>query len=555
MTAFSDIYAYIRFSSDGQADGNSFERQREAVRERVRDLGLEPSSIRWLEDPGLSAFSGKNIREGEMGKFLKQVRSGAVRDGLFVCETVSRATRQGGFVLLTMLNDLLEAGFSILFLDRHQPFNKGNIPRFLAVELTLLADLAREESQLKSKYAKDNWDRRRKAAREKPGTVFTAACPNWLTVKDGCYKPIPERVEAIRKIYKLALDGAGISKLVRHANTKALPAPGKTGTWHMSLIKRVLANRALIGEFQPHIDEGSKRVKSGEPIENYYPVIIDRDTFFAVQAVRARAQKFPARRDDNNFNYLRGLAKCECGGSWRRMNKNSGVQEGYALYGCSNRVRAATDCENINARLFDHRFVAFACESIPQMLSVGENRQDERLLSIEAQLAKLSNKKGNVMSLIEDNPDLHQELAVRLRGLAHEQKALSEELTQLKANEAPPPGFSFGEAVEVFLPAYLDVFPAGSEQWSDAYRARSLFRSRIEQSVEAVWIAQDRGTVRVKLKNGAECSFEIEVDEGDTAYGAPDDEGEVQELEVRRTKQLRMARLINNTSQDESGVR
>ena len=552
LDAFSFIYAYIRCSSDGQMDGNSFERQREAVRKRLRELGVDSSQVQWLEDPGLSAFSGKNIKEGEMGKFLKRVRSGALRDGLFVCETVSRATRQGGFVLLTMLNDLLDAGFSILFLDRQQPFKKDSIPRFLSVELTLLADLAREESQLKSQYAKDNWERRRKAARENPGTVFTAECPNWLTAEDGRYAVIPDRVEAIREIYKLALDGYGISKLVRHANTKPLAAPGKKGTWHMSLIKRVLTNRAVIGEFQPHIDEGGKRVPLGDVIENYYPCIIERDTFFAVQALRARAQKFPARRDDNNFNYLRGLAKCECGGAWRRMNKNSGAQEGYALYGCSNRTRAATDCANINARMFDHQFVAFACAQIPQMLSAGENRQSEKALSLEAQLTKLAERKSNVMAVIEENADLHEEFAVRLRTLAQEQKAIAEELAQLKANDAPPPGFTFGDAVEIFIPAYLDVFPAGSEQAEDAYRARTLFRSRIEQAVESVWVSQDRSAVKVKLKNGAECSFVIETDEpeGDAGYGQPESAEELDHVAGRRREQVRRARQLNNPSRE-----
>jgi hypothetical protein len=153
---------------------------------------------------------------------------------------------------------------------------------------------------------------------------------------------------------------------------------------------------------------------------------------------------------------------------------------------------------------------------------------------------------------IEENADLHEEFAVRLRTLAQEQKAIAEELAQLKANDAPPPGFTFGDAVEIFIPAYLDVFPAGSEQAEDAYRARTLFRSRIEQAVESVWVSQDRSAVKVKLKNGAECSFVIETDEpeGDAGYGQPESAEELDHVAGRRREQVRRARQLNNPSRE-----
>lgn len=546
---YSFVYVYLRFSSEAQADGNSFDRQRESANERLSRLGLDVESVVWIEDPGLSAYKGSHLLTGELGKFLKKVRSGELRDGLFVCESVSRASRQGAFVLLTMMNDLLDAGFSILFLDQSEPFKKGNIPRFLAVQLTLLADLAQEESRIKSDFAKDNWAKRRSAARAKredEDFVFTKECPGWLEVRDGAYVLIPDRAASIRTIFAHARDGWGISKLVREANTKKLASPGKSGTWHLSLIKRVLTNRAVIGEFQPHIDEGAKRVPEGDPIRGFYPVVIDEDLFFAVQGLRAKAATFPKRRDGNNFNFLQGLAKCECGGAWRRMNKNSGAQEGYALYGCSNRVRALTDCPNINARAFDFQFVGFACESIPDMLSSGENPLGERRQSLEAQLGEVAKKRLSVLDFIEEHPDLHAETAVRLRKLIAEQHKLSEQLLELDKQQSPPPGFSFGEAVDVFMPAYIDVFAPDTPEAEDAYRARALFRARIIEAVDSVWVSKDRGTLRLKLKNGAEAVLEIERD---VEFGAVNDElspAELKKLAKRRQLSIAEVHKMNN---------
>lgn len=544
---YTAVYVYLRFSSEAQADGNSFDRQRDAANDRLSKIGLGRTPVVWIEDPGLSAYKGSHLLTGELGRFLNNVRSGELKDGLFVCESVSRASRQGAFVLLTMLNVLLDAGFSVLFLDQVEAFKKGNMPRFLAVQLTLLADLAQEESRIKSDYAKENWARKRTAARANTGRAFTRECPNWLEVQDGKYVVLPDRVASILEIFARARDGWGISRLVRYANTNKLPAPGKNGTWHLSLIKRVLTNRALIGEFQPHIDAaGAKRVPEGVPIEGFYPTVVDKDLFFAVQGLRAKAAKFPKRRDGNNFNYLQGLAKCECGGAWRRMNKNSGAQEGYALYGCSNRVRATTACPNINARSFDFQFVGFACERVPDMLASGENPVEEKRRSIEAQLEHTAKKRLHLHKFIEDQPDLQSELALRLRNVMAEHRKLSEELAELISLEVPPPGFSFGDAVGVFLPAYLDVFAQDTPECEEAYRARALFRSRIIESVASVWVSTDRKSLRLTLKNGAEALLDIEPGLKFSAVNDELDPDDLHELAESRKKSIAEVHKMNN---------
>ncbi len=160
LRMFSCIYAYIRFSSEAQSDGHSLARQREAVLKRLEAMGLSGVPIVWLEDTGLSAFAGAHLKYGKMGELLAQVRGGKMpRDCLFVCESVSRASRQGAFSLIGILNTLMDAGFGVLFLDRAETFFKENPPQFLALELSLLAELAQQESAQKSFYAKTNWNK------------------------------------------------------------------------------------------------------------------------------------------------------------------------------------------------------------------------------------------------------------------------------------------------------------------------------------------------------------------------------------------------------------
>lgn len=543
---FTSVHVYLRFSSDGQADGYSFDRQREAAVTRLQAFGVPDTAVEWIEDPGLSAYKGRHLKTGELGKFLARIRSGALRDGLFICESVSRASRQGALVLLTMLKELLDAGFTVQFLDQTEAFDKDTMPRFLVIQLSLFADLAHEESRIKSEYAKKSWSKRRATARDNPGQVFSAECPLWLRVADNKYVLMPERVASIYELFTLARDGWGISRLVRHANSAKLVAPGKTGTWHTSLIKRVLSNRALIGEFQPHEVVNGVRTPSGGVITDFFPVAIDPDLFHTVQGLRAKAAKFPKRRDGNNFNYLLGLGQCECGGSWRRMNKNSGAQEGYALYGCSNRVRSTTDCPNINARAFDFQFVSFACETIPEMLASGDNPTLDRKRSLEAQLGEVVKRKNSVLAFVEEHFDLAAEFAERLRALVEEQQKISKELNDISIQATPPPGFSFGEVVGVFLPSYLDVFDPDSLEHADAFRARALFRVRIMESVAKVLVAKDRRSLTLRLKNGAETTLQLDPDIKFSRVNNELESVELEELRQSRQQLLSISRQMNN---------
>lgn len=540
---FSAVFVYLRFSSDGQADGYSFERQRRAAQEGLNRWNL-PSNIQveWLEDPGFSAFTGRHARNGELGRFIRRVESGELKNGLFICERVSRASRQGSLPLLSMLNVLLQNGFTIQFLEETESFDKRNMPDFLGTQLAIYADIAHMESKAKSDFSKANWDKRRRLAAE-TGEAFTGECPSWLRVVDGKYEPIPERVAAIQTMYALARDGWGISRLVRYANENSLPVPGKGTSWHTSLVNRVLSNSALIGRFQPHRTVDAKRLPLGAAIENYYPVVLDVDLFNAVQSQRGKAASFPKRRDDYNYNYLMGFARCSCGGSWRRLNKHSGAQAGYALYSCSNRVRGATQCPNLSAKAFDFQFISFACESIPALLQAGGHPTLDRREAIHGELQDVAKRLSSLLTFAETYPDLAAETASKMRALVEMRNTLGTELAQLQIQELPAEGVTFDQGVEVFLPAYLDYYPSTSDEGKDAFRARALFASRLRDAVASVTVAQDRHSYLVHLRNGMVVQQQLDpsLEFGPADLCFEESERATAMAELARTRQLGLA--------------
>ena len=78
-----------------------------------------------------------------------------------------------------------------------------------------------------------------------------------------------------------------------------------------SYIAKILANRAALGEFQPHIRVEGKRTPDGEPIEGYFPAIIDDELFYRAQHAKSQRLVGGARRKGKAFtNLFSGLASC-----------------------------------------------------------------------------------------------------------------------------------------------------------------------------------------------------------------------------------------------------
>ncbi|QGT03294.1 recombinase family protein [Burkholderia pseudomallei] len=534
MHNFSRVYAYLRFSSDGQSDGLSFERQRELAYQWTRAQGLPDSAVEFIEDPGRSAYSGAHLSKGELGLLLKRLKE-TRREGneLLLFEAVDRSSRQGLFLFSSMIADFLKTGIFIHFLGEASPFSLSYpADSLLQLKLGIYASLAQQESARKSALSGNNWRSKRKRAREANDenavVILTRECPRWLKVVNGKFVELPKQIEAIKGVFERARDGWGVTKIVRHANENKWAAPGKKGTWHNSLVNRLLENRALLGEYQPCVRINGKRVPEGDPILGYYPKVIDQELFYAVRGIRSTVSTFPNRRDKNNYNYLQGVAKCHCGGSWRRLNKNSGKQAGYALYGCSNRQRGVTACRNIPAKFFDHHFIAELCLNIPAFLAKIQAASTITSDSLRSYLGDVERRLLNLSESIERNGDPVGMLTSRMRQLADEKIEVLAKIEQASfSSNANPESFDAYQAATVYIPAFLNRYdddPEGAEQ---AFTTRALFRARLLSAVSNVTVNQDRRIATVMLRSGEKLPLTLpSIDEiaGAAEYGVSAEE-------------------------------
>src|SRR6516225_6644612 len=85
--------AYVRFSSDEQADGDSIQRQTANVTRYAERYGFSIEQI--LLDEGRSAYKGEHLSIGELGKFLRAAEKGTFRGYAFLVEEQDRLSRQG----------------------------------------------------------------------------------------------------------------------------------------------------------------------------------------------------------------------------------------------------------------------------------------------------------------------------------------------------------------------------------------------------------------------------------------------------------------------------
>jgi|GEM_PF-464221 len=311
------VYSYLRFSTPEQALGDSERRQLDIALAWVKRNDLTLDNTLNLTDRGLSGFHGTHRTKGQLGVFLAAVRAGEVpRGSILLVENIDSLSREGASTTLReIIFELWDHEITIQTLapEESYPPNSGQDVKFLA--LILYLQRAQEESKRKSDLIRASRNNARKQAREDK-KIITKRGPSWLVVENEKFIVIPQAAEAIRLIFDLKLQGLGKTRIARKLNEVSPWMPPQSGSWGESYIQKILKNRAVIGQYQPYALQDGIRKPDGEPIDDYYPKVVDTDIFNAVQELyKANGPRCGGRivRTSNLFTYIN---KCGyCGGT------------------------------------------------------------------------------------------------------------------------------------------------------------------------------------------------------------------------------------------------
>jgi len=296
-------YSYVRFSTLDQIHGDSLRRQTEAAADWCRRNHI--TLVDSYRDLGVSAFRGKNVEVGKLAAFLKLVTDGRIAKGSYlIVESLDRLSRNDLPKALRLFLDILEAGIVVVTLsDNHvYDFSKveGNFTD-LIISLTVLSR-ANEESRIKAQRVAAAWDAKRRNIGKRK---LTSKCVAWLRLaKDGTsFELIQERVAVVQRIFDMASKGRGangITKTLRRENVKTF---GRSQVWHISYVKKILDNRAVLGEFAPATKRDGKKTFL-EVVPDYYPAIIKRELFATVQQLRKARPSYRGKSGFNVFSHL-----------------------------------------------------------------------------------------------------------------------------------------------------------------------------------------------------------------------------------------------------------
>jgi DNA invertase Pin-like site-specific DNA recombinase len=394
-------YSYIRFSTPEQAKGDSFRRQLQQSKDWALDRGLDLDQTLSMDDRGLSAYKGVHKDKGALGEFYRLLDKGEIETGSYlIVESLDRLSRENPVEALTDFLNIIRADITVVTLQDRMEYSKEAIDNGGSHKLFVsLGSMIRahEESALKSQRLKESWKNKRAKIQEQP---MTGRLPAWLRLnkEKNSIETLPDRCRLVEQIFQMSKDGHGVQSISKGLNQKGIPEwqvrkNRKTAGWHKSYIQKILKNRAVIGEFQPHTIESGKRIPVGDPISNYFPKIIKESLFYEIQE-RLRRNYQAGGRTGSVTNLFGHVAKCGyCGGSIEIVNKGKSPKGNRYLV-CDN-ARRGLGCQYHSWPYedFEQAFLTICHEINISDLVLEENgKKMSRQAEIESQLSEIEGK-------------------------------------------------------------------------------------------------------------------------------------------------------------------
>ncbi|MCL1051947.1 recombinase family protein [Shewanella abyssi] len=379
------VISYLRWSTGTQALGDSERRQLSVASSWLEKNGYEINEDYILRDSAKSAFYSENFSDdGALGILIQKVKDGKIPRGtVLIIEDFSRFSRAKVRLAQQRFLELINNGIRVYIAKDGKEYNEDSCDMTdLIISISKMSS-AHEESARKSYHLNEFWkNAREEASKNNDGqypVLLPSMAPWWLSKVTGAdgkkyFKPIEERKEVIERIFELAISGLGngsgglgstqIARVLENEGVKPFTGERKNAasTFNDSYVLRLLNDRRLIGEhqlFTNPVNETTgkrERILSGNPIEDYFPPVIEETIFNAAReeiALRAVYQKGKVAKKCTNL--FTKIVKCSyCGASMTLFSKKGSKAEGgkCVYLQCSEGTKFKK-CGNRAVRYFD----------------------------------------------------------------------------------------------------------------------------------------------------------------------------------------------------------
>lgn len=376
-------YSYKRFSSDAQEGNDSIRRQTAIAHRFIEDhpeYGLVLDTTLSLTDAGVSAYKGKNMKQGALGVFMDAVRDGLIKPGSWLLlESLDRFTRQSVNIAANELLSLINRGIVVVTLHNGTIYREEDFSGTEGLVNLLGALIAMQghhsEQVAKGKRVAEAWSANYAKAK-KGGHVVTKIVPFWLEVKSDRtgFNVLEDKAAIVREIYERRASGEGKTAIATSLNSRGVPtSKGRgEGIWHPSAVAKLLNSDTPAGVLIN---------KHGERFEGYYPAIVEPSMFQTVRALRS-AQ--PSQGKGIKSHVLTGLIKHDCGTTMRRVNKGKRSEVKLQCPRCGNGLKFTEAVNLVSQALFESQWIEAPSVNGADLLS---KERDLEALALEIEEA------------------------------------------------------------------------------------------------------------------------------------------------------------------------
>lgn len=437
------VWGYARLSRDDDKDQNSLNNQKGIIRTFADTKEFDLVDI--LEDDNISGMTFD-------------------RDGFSLLKDLIDV----GLVDIILVKDLSRLGrhkaYSALFIEH---MNKAGVK---AISIDENIDTSNENDDIligfkqiiNEQYAKDISRKIRSGMKQKQKEEGLVIIPPFGYYKNKNTKEIeilPEASEIINIIFKLYIDGLGAKKIASYLTENEYKTPSqyqkellgkgipsnKTKfagyVWHDRTISRILNSDCYIGTLRNgvstknFITNTSKRTDEADHIvhEDFFPPIIDNETWDLAQAIKKNRSKNNVRASGNRkIHRYAGLLKCgDCNATFTSKRRKIKTGE-YVEYVCNTYHRHSKSNYCTSHRIKESELDEIVYAYLERIKGLAE----ENLLKVDEFIKEWNNKKRDysndidkikleIMTLKEDVKQYAQQLA---RNLINEELFI--ELTQ-----------------------------------------------------------------------------------------------------------------------------
>lgn len=504
-------YSYIRMSSQQQMKGDSLRRQLELSRKYAAENNLILDES--LTDIGISAWTGANVQDGALGRFLQLIQSGLIKRGSYLLvESLDRLSRQQVRNAIGPFIDIINAGVTIVTLADKQVYSETTVDENWTQLMMSLAIMSRahEESQTKSKRLKEAHANKKKLAAQGIGR-YSHNMWGWIdqieVAADKFKYQLNQNAATVRRIYEMADAGLGQLVITRKLNDEGIATfrRSKKG-WQQPNVGSILRNEAVIGTYQPTHAINGKATPNGPPIKNYLPAAIPEELFWRVQRNKQRRAS-SGRKGKQLTNLFTSLCVCQhCNGPIRVRLAGTGGKTHRHLH-CDNRYRAA-GCPSVGGGFRYDILEAAILDKIKEFdIEIGTGRQTadrevllHEIMTKEIQLGEMEKRKAKLLRALElsDGDAAMSDILSQLSERRTTVEQLTTQLAEMKGDLAriDAEATTIASAVERLQLERL-IWSTGSDD--EVYASRSRVSAMMHSYIDVIAFDFNRKTYRISI--------------------------------------------------------